>query len=64
MKSAVDRKSSESNARDLHLLRDCLALGHPERRRPTAKVRLEEELGPEFARKLVSSLSDPSKRSG
>jgi hypothetical protein len=62
MKSAVDRTSAESNARDLHLLRDCLALGHPERRRPSAKVRLEEELGPELARKLLLSLSEPSKQ--
>jgi hypothetical protein len=62
MKSAVDRTSSESNERDLHLLRDCLALGRPERRRPSAKVRLEEELGPELARKLLSSLSEPSKQ--
>jgi hypothetical protein len=62
MKSAVDRTSAESNARDLHLLRDCLALGPPERRRPSAKVRLEEELGPELARKLLLSLSEPSKQ--
>ncbi len=63
MKSAVERTSAESNAQDLHLLRDCLALGHPERRHPPAKVRLEAELGPELARKLVASLSEPSKRS-
>jgi hypothetical protein len=61
MKSAVERKSTESNASDLHLLRDCLALGRPVRRRPPAKVRLEAELGPEFAQKLVSSLSHPSR---
>ena len=61
MKSAVERKSTESNASDLHLLRDCLALGRPMRRRPPAKVRLEAELGPELAQKLVSSLSDPKR---
>jgi hypothetical protein len=62
MKSAVDRKSAESNASDLHLLRDCLALGHPVRRRAPAKVRLEAELGPELAQKLVSSLSAAPRR--
>ena len=62
MKSAVDRKSAESNASDLHLLRDCLALGHPARRRAPAKVRLEAELGPELAQKLVSSLSAAPRR--
>ncbi len=62
MKSAVDRKSTESNASDLHLLRDCLALGHPVRRRAPAKVRLEAELGPELAQKLVSSLSAAPRR--
>ena len=62
MKSAVERKSTESNASDLHLLRDCLALGHPVRRRAPAKVRLEAELGPELAQKLVSSLSAAPRR--
>jgi hypothetical protein len=62
MKSAVDRKSTESNASDLHLLRDCLALGHPGHRRAPAKVRLEAELGPELAQKLVSSLSAAPRR--
>ena len=42
---------------NLQLLRDCLALGRPGRRRPPAKVRLEEALGPELAQKLVKSLS-------
>jgi hypothetical protein len=62
MKSAVDRKSTESNASDLHLLRDCLALGRPVRRRAPAKVRLEAELGPELAQRLVSSLSAAPRR--
>ena len=62
MNSAVDRKPTESYASDLHLLRDCLALGRPARRRPPAKVRLEAELGPELAQKLVTSLSAQSRR--
>ena len=44
-------------ASDLHLLRDCLALGKPAYRRPPAKVRLEEALGPELTRRLLRSLS-------
>ena len=63
MNSAVGRKSTESHASDLHLLRDCLALGRPGRRRPPAKLRLEAELGPELAQKLVTSLSAHSRRS-
>jgi hypothetical protein len=39
------------------LLRHCLVLGAPGRRRPPAKVRLEEALGPEFARQLVTILT-------
>jgi len=56
MSSAVTRNAAEIRASDLHLLRDCLAFGHPARRRAPAKVRLEEELGPELARKLLRSL--------
>ena len=56
--SAVEHESSmDTRASNLHLLRDCLALGKPEHRRPPAKVRLEEALGPELARKLLSSLA-------
>ncbi|HET8743058.1 MAG TPA: hypothetical protein VFM41_10590 [Gaiella sp.] len=40
----------------LHLLRDCLALGSPTSRRPPAKARLEEALGPELTRQLLESL--------
>ena len=58
MSSAVTRNAAEIRASDMHLLRDCLALGHPARRRPPAKVRLEEALGPDLARKLVRSLSE------
>lgn len=62
MSSAVTRNAAEIRASDMHLLRDCLALGHPARRRPPAKVRLEEALGPDLARKLVRSLSDRQQR--
>ena len=57
MESAVESTPADANARDLHLLRDCLALGRPGRRRLPAKVRLEEALGPELARRLLRSLS-------
>lgn len=57
MKSAVESTPAAANARDLHLLLDCLALGRPDQRRPPAKVRLEEALGPELTRRLLSSLS-------
>jgi hypothetical protein len=54
---AVDHEPTDTRASNLHLLRDCLALGKPEAHRPPAKVRLEEALGPELAQKLVKSLS-------
>ncbi len=57
MESAVESTPAETSARDLHLLRDCLALGKPSRRRPPAKVRLEEALGPELTHKLLTRLS-------
>ena len=57
MGSAVESTPADTTARNLHVLRDCLALGRPGRRRPSAKVRLEEALGPELAQKLVRSLS-------
>ena len=56
MKLAVESRPADTNARDLHLLLDCLALGKPDNR-PPAKVRLEEALGPELTRKLLLSLS-------
>ena len=49
--------TTDTRASNLHLLRDCLALGKPAARRPPAKVRLEEALGPELARKLLTSLA-------
>ena len=55
---AVDHEQRmDTQSPNLHLLRDCLALGKPVDRRPPAKVRLEEALGPEFARRLLSSLA-------
>ena len=55
---AVDHEQDmDTQSSNLHLLRDCLALGTPVDRRPSAKVRLEEALGPELARKLLSSLA-------
>ena len=57
MKSAVESRPAGSDARDLHVLLDCLALGKPDHRRPPAKVRLEEALGPDLTRKLLASLS-------
>ena len=62
MESAVEQNPADTRARDLHLLRDCLAVGRPARRRPPAKVRLEEALGPELARKLLRSLSAAERR--
>ena len=54
---AVDHKPMDTRASNMHLLRDCLALGKPVERRLPAKVRLEEALGPELAQKLLSSLA-------
>lgn len=45
----------EGRHADLHLLRDCQALEGRQLRTP-ARVRLEEAVGAEFARKLLSSL--------
>jgi hypothetical protein len=39
------------------LLRHCLAIGGTPSIRPSVKSRLEEALGPELARRLVSSLT-------
>ena len=57
MESAVERHPADTRARDLHLLRDCLSLGSPRPSRPPAKLRLEEALGPELARRLLRSLN-------
>ena len=39
------------------LIRDCLALGSPGLPRVPASVRLEEALGPDLARRLLSTLT-------
>ena len=57
MDSAVETTPADIRARDLHILRDCLAMGHPRRRRAPAKVRLEKALGPELTQKLLRTLS-------
>lgn len=57
MDSAVGHTpTADMRTSSLHLLRDCLALGRPVSRRPPAKVRLEEALGPELTKKLLESL--------
>jgi len=56
MEAAVESTPADASARTLHLLRDCLALGRPDHGRAPAKVRLEETLGPELTRRLLSSL--------
>jgi hypothetical protein len=61
MDTAVEQPPADIRARDLHLLRDCLAFGRP-RRRPPAKVRLEEALGPELTRKLLRNLNAAERR--
>ena len=62
MKKSVDAIFTPQAKRDAGtdlLLRHCLA--RPGQRVP-ARVRLEHELGPELARKLVTSLSAHSRR--
>jgi hypothetical protein len=64
MESAVEqaRADSRTRERDLHVLRDCLALGIPDRRRRSAKVRLEEAVGPELAQTLLRSTGVSKRR--
>lgn len=42
---------------DLQLLHDCMTLEFEARRRPSARERLEEALGPDLARRLLASLT-------
>ena len=44
------------------LLRDCQALGAPPKQRRSARLRLDEAIGPELARRLVTSLTARSPR--
>lgn len=62
MESAVEHPPADTHDRDLHVLRDCLALGKPGKRRAPAKVRLEAALGPELAAKLLRSLGSREQR--
>jgi hypothetical protein len=61
MTVAVSRTAMRPHASNL-LLRHCLALGSPGSGRVPARVRLDEALGPELARKLVASLTAASRR--
>jgi len=51
----------ERDARTERLLRDCLLLGTP-RRRPPARARLEQAIGKDLTRLLVTSLTARSAR--
>jgi hypothetical protein len=53
---------NERDARTDRLLRDCLLLGTPERRLP-ARVRLEQAIGKDLTRLLLTSLTARSTRS-
>ena len=44
------------------LLRHCLALAATAEPRPSARIRLEEAVGPELAQRLLSALSPQSRR--
>ncbi len=54
-------QTSKEQASDL-LLRHCLALSAEDTTRPSAKLRLEEAVGPELARMLLASLSQSHRR--
>lgn len=54
-------QTSKDEASDL-LLRHCLALSADDTPRPSAKLRLEEAVGPELARMLLASLSQSQRR--
>jgi hypothetical protein len=55
---AVLARTPRTELPDEMLLRHCLAIsGAPPPTRPPIKARLEEALGPELARRLVSSLT-------
>jgi hypothetical protein len=60
--TASDPARSEERQADLHLLRDCQVL-ESQQLRPPARVRLEEAVGEEFARKLLRSLVVGERRS-
>jgi len=57
MDSGVTHTSTQIRESDMHLLRACLALGTPASHRVPARIRLEQALGPAFARRLLAALS-------
>lgn len=61
MDVAVTHTAMRPYASDL-LLRHCHALGFSGNGRVPARIRLEEALGPDLARKLVASLTAASRR--
>jgi len=54
---AVLARQPRTELADDMLLRHCLAISSAPTTRPSVKARLEEALGPELARRLVSSLT-------
>ena len=56
MDAVLIRRPRTELADDM-LLRHCLTMGGTVSTRPPVKARLEEALGPELARRLVSSLT-------
>ena len=60
MDVTISRESRRADA-TARLLRHCLSIGTAENRTP-ARVRLDEAVGPELARRLVTSLLAHSRR--
>lgn len=60
MDVTISREARRADATAL-LLRHCLSVGTAENRIP-ARVRLDEAVGPELARRLVTSLMAHSRR--
>jgi hypothetical protein len=58
---AIITSHTKHNAGTTLLLRHCLSLGTAEHRVP-ARVRLDEAIGPELARRLIESLVAHSRR--
>jgi hypothetical protein len=58
---AISTPHAKHDGRTNLLLRHCLSLGAAENRVP-ARVRLDEAIGPELARRLIASLTAHSRR--
>jgi hypothetical protein len=58
---AIRNPQAQHEGRTNLLLRHCLSLGVAENRVP-ARVRLDQAIGPELARKLIASLTAHSRR--